>query len=67
LPNASERDRKINRQRRAEFAAQICTIAPERLNFLDESGVTTSMTRCVLAVAWRLSFLGEELLRLPWF
>jgi hypothetical protein len=42
---ASELDSEINRKRRAEFAAQIRTITPERLIFLDESGVTTSMTR----------------------
>lgn len=43
--HASERDSEANRKRRAEFAARISTIAPERLIFLDESGVTTSMTR----------------------
>jgi len=43
--HASERDTEANRKRRAEFAARIRTITPERLIFLDESGVTTSMTR----------------------
>ncbi|HEV2115247.1 MAG TPA: IS630 family transposase [Terriglobales bacterium] len=43
--HASERDSEANRKRRAEFAARVRTIAPERLIFLDESGVTTSMTR----------------------
>jgi len=43
--HASERDSEANRKQRAEFAAQIHTIAPERLIFLDESGVTTSLTR----------------------
>jgi transposase len=43
--HASERDSEANRKQRAEFAARIGTIAPERLIFLDESGVTTSMTR----------------------
>ena len=43
--HASERDTEANRQQREEFAARIRTIAPERLIFLDESGVTTSMTR----------------------
>jgi transposase len=43
--HASERDTEANRQQREEFVAHIRTIAPERLIFLDESGVTTSMTR----------------------
>jgi transposase len=42
---ATERDSEVNRKRREEFAARICAIAPEKLIFLDESGVTTSMTR----------------------
>jgi len=32
-------------KRREEFIAKIRLIAPERVIFLDESGVTTSMTR----------------------
>jgi transposase len=43
--HAIERDTEANQQQRAEFAARILAIAPERLIFLDESGVTTSMTR----------------------
>ena len=43
--HATERDTEANLKRRKEFTAKIGTIAPERLIFLDESGVTTSMTR----------------------
>ena len=43
--HARERDTEANLKRREEFAARIRTIAPEQLIFLDESGVTTSMTR----------------------
>jgi transposase len=43
--HARERDTEANLKRREEFAAKIRTIAPEHLIFLDESGVTTSMTR----------------------
>lgn len=43
--HARERDTEANLKRREEFTAKIRTIAPERLIFLDESGVTTSMTR----------------------
>jgi transposase len=43
--HATERDTEANRQKREEFIARIRSIPPERLNFLDESGVTTSMTR----------------------
>jgi transposase len=43
--HASERDTEANRKRREEFVAKISTVEPERLIFLDESGVTTSMTR----------------------
>jgi transposase len=43
--HAVERDTYVNRERRQEFAAYIQSISPERLIFLDESGVTTSMTR----------------------
>jgi transposase len=42
---ATERDSEANLKRREEFAARIGAIAPEKLIFLDESGVTTSMTR----------------------
>jgi len=43
--HATERDTEANRKRREEFIAKIRTVAPEQLIFLDESGVTTSMTR----------------------
>jgi hypothetical protein len=43
--HAAERDSAVNRQRRPEFLARIAAIAPEQLIFLDESGVTTQMTR----------------------
>jgi transposase len=43
--HASERDTEENRQRREEFLAAIATVPPEKLKFLDESGVTTQMTR----------------------
>ena len=43
--HATERDSEANLKRREEFAIKISTIAPEKLIFLDESGVTTSMTR----------------------
>jgi transposase len=43
--HAAERDTEANRRRREEFAARVASIPPERLIFLDESGVTTSMTR----------------------
>ena len=40
-----ERDSEQNRRRREEFVARLATIPPEKLVFLDESGVTTRMTR----------------------
>ena len=43
--HASERDTEANRQRREEFVARVRATPPEHLIFLDESGVTTSMTR----------------------
>src|ERR1017187_9364598 len=43
--HAIERDSEANQKRREEFIENIRTISPERLIFLDESGVTTSMTR----------------------
>ena len=43
--HATERDTKENQRRRAEFLERIRSIPPERLIYLDESGVTTSMTR----------------------
>lgn len=43
--HATERDTEANRQRREAFLERIRTVSPENLIFLDESGVTTSMTR----------------------
>src|SRR5271154_1064036 len=43
--HAIERDTEANRKRREEFVEHIGSIPPERLIYLDESGVTTSMTR----------------------
>jgi transposase len=43
--HALERDTEAARERRREFLETILTIAPEQLIYLDESGVTTSMTR----------------------
>lgn len=43
--HAVERDTEANLKRREEFVARIQSIPPERLIFLDESGITTSMTR----------------------
>ena len=43
--HAIERDREENRKRREEFLQRLQTIPPEKLIFLDESGVTTQMTR----------------------
>jgi transposase len=43
--HALERDTEANRERRAAFHKTILTIAPERLVFVDESGVTVGMTR----------------------
>jgi transposase len=43
--HAAERDTEANRRKREEFIEHIRAISPEHLIFLDESGVTTSMTR----------------------
>jgi hypothetical protein len=43
--HAVERDTEANRKGREEFVERIRAIPPERLIYLDESGVTTSMTR----------------------
>lgn len=43
--HASERDTEANRLKREQFLERIRATAPEKLIFLDESGVTTSMTR----------------------
>jgi transposase len=43
--HATERDTEENRRRREEFVQRLGTIPPEKLIFLDESGVTTRMTR----------------------
>jgi transposase len=43
--HATERDTEENRRRREVFLQRLRAIAPERLIFLDESGVSTQMTR----------------------
>ena len=43
--HANERDTEANRLKREQFIERIRATPPERLIFLDESGVTTSMTR----------------------
>jgi transposase len=43
--HAQERDTEANRQRRAEFIEKIRATPPEHLIYLDESGVSTQMTR----------------------
>lgn len=43
--HATERDTEANQKQRAEFLTTIRAISPEKLIYLDESGVTTSMTR----------------------
>jgi transposase len=43
--HAAERDTEANRKRREEFLATIAAVPIEKLKFLDESGVTTQMTR----------------------
>jgi transposase len=43
--HAQERDPEANRKRREEFRERLGSIPPEQLIFLDESGVTTQMTR----------------------
>lgn len=53
---AAERDTEANRQRRQAFLERLRTIAPEKLIFLDESGVTTQMTR-----AWGRAPKGERI------
>ncbi|MDW5266698.1 MULTISPECIES: IS630 family transposase [Acidobacteriaceae] len=42
---AVERDTEENRKRREVFLGRLRSIAPEQLIFLDESGVSTQMTR----------------------
>lgn len=43
--HAIERDTEANRERRREFLQRICQVPPDKLIYLNESGVTTSMTR----------------------
>jgi transposase len=43
--HACERDTEANRLKREQFTERIRATPPEKLIFLDESGVTTSMTR----------------------
>jgi len=54
--HARERDREENRQRREEFQEKLRTVPTEKLKFLDESGVTTQMTR-----AWGRAPKGERI------
>ena len=44
--HAVERETEANRICRAEFHQRILEIDPKRLVFLDESGISTTMTRC---------------------
>lgn len=39
-----QRDTEANRKRREKFLATLATIPPEKLKFLDESGVTAKMS-----------------------
>lgn len=55
--HAAERDTEANRKRREEFLATITAIPVEKLIFLDESGVTTQMTR-----QWGRAPKGERIL-----
>jgi len=43
--HAAERDTEANQKQRAEFLEKIHATPLDKLIFLDESGVTTSMTR----------------------
>ena len=43
--HAAERDTEANQKQRAEFLEKIHSTPLDKLIFLDESGVTTSMTR----------------------
>ena len=43
--HATERDTEANRLRREAFVERLRSISPERLIFLDESGISTQMTR----------------------
>ena len=43
--HARERDTEANQQQRQTFLETLARRAPEKLMFLDESGVTTQMTR----------------------
>jgi transposase len=54
--HAEERDRESNRQRREQFLDNIGTLPLDRLIFLDESGVSTQMTR-----AWARAARGQRI------
>lgn len=43
--HAQERDSEENRKRREKFVEKLRAVPPEKLIFLDESGVSTEMTR----------------------
>jgi len=53
--HAQERDSEANRQRREQFLDSVRAIAVERLIFLDESGISTQMTR-----AWARAARGQR-------
>ena len=54
--HARERDTEANLKRREQFREKLRSIPPEQLIFLDESGVTTQMTR-----AWGRAPMGERI------
>jgi transposase len=54
--HAQERDTEANRQRREQFLETLRSLRPEQLIFLDESGVTTRMTRL-----WARAGRGERI------
>jgi len=54
--HARERDTEANLKRREQFREKLRSIPPEKLIFLDESGVTTQMTR-----AWGRAPMGERI------
>jgi transposase len=54
--HAQERDREANQQRREQFLDDMGALPLERLIFLDESGVSTQMTR-----GWARAARGERI------
>jgi len=45
IPRACEQDRPDVQEQRREFCAQLASVDPQRLVFVDESGANTAMTR----------------------